>query len=49
MEIAAQHKLRRFIDSPTTRSIVKCLAFCALGRVAKAPTGRPARAKGCCG
>ncbi|MBS1695659.1 MAG: hypothetical protein JST91_25955 [Actinobacteria bacterium] len=48
--MTVQEKFRRIVQSQTTRSIAKCLALCAMGRV----TGgrRPVKAgggKSCCG
>jgi hypothetical protein len=49
MAVQVGRKLRRLIDAPATRSILKCVAVCALGRVSGGGRMRGRNEKSCCG
>lgn len=49
MSVTVARKFQQVIENPTVRSIVKCLAVCAVGGIAKARNEKAAGGKSCCG
>lgn len=49
MALQVGRTLRRVIEAPATRLILKCVAVCAVGRVSGGARAKGRGAKSCCG